>query len=231
MQNTTSNCGYIFKLDIEENYTSLSKYSFSDSKSDSNSDFYLNFNIFFSFSLSNRLLLAGRKYPLLAGLLLFLSACGGMRNVEKDSAKERIVLDRSMSLQSLEQLKSERKTKSLMIEKDSSSGSYRVQIWPKGKFRFTAAQGFEGSADTILMLGTTKQVGETLSKSVVAEQSGQLTTTALQKEGHLDSLEVRKSLKKKVSWKTLLGYALICFSLVACLVLLRSILLAKKLAS
>jgi hypothetical protein len=204
MQNTSSNSAYLLKLYIDGNY---------------------------NFNLNHSLLLTRSKYPLLAGLLLVLSSCGGMRNVEKDRAKEQIVLDRSMSLQYLDRLKSERKIKSLLFKKDSSSGSYQVQIWPKGNFKFSADQGFEGNAAQVLVQGTTQQVGETLSKNVVAEQSDQLTSTALEKEGHSNRLEVSRAIKKQVSWKTLLGYALISFGFVACLILFRSILSAKKMIS
>jgi hypothetical protein len=170
-------------------------------------------------NLNNGYLIAGSV--LLAGLLLILPACGGMRNVEKDSSRTRIVLDSSLSLQQIGKLKSVSVAESLFIKSDSLSNSYKVQIWPKGKFTFSAAKGFEGSADKIMLLATTRRGSETFSKRVLTKQTDQVLKTGLQKESHANTERVTKVLKKQVSWRTLLGYALIVCCLVGCFIIFR----------
>jgi hypothetical protein len=164
---------------------------------------------------------------LLAGLVLVVQACGGMRNVLKDGARSRIVQDSSLSLQRAEKFRWDRTTESLLMRSDSSSGSYQVQIWPKGKFTFSVYKGFEGSAERVLMLATAKQASEMQASTFATDEGDQQIKTALKKEGRLSDLEVSKSVKKVVSWKTLLGYALIGCSLVACFMLFRSLHLPK----
>ena len=50
---------------------------------------------------------------------------------------------------------------SVKFTADSSEDFYRIFVWPKGKFSYSAEHGFEGEAEHLLITGRSKNVQKT----------------------------------------------------------------------
>ena len=78
---------------------------------------------------------------------------------------------------------------------DSSASSSVVQIWPKGKFRFSQELGFEGEAEQVLLTGNfRKNVAALVMKDSAGTTSNQLKAEILgKKETKLETMDTVKT--------------------------------------
>lgn len=151
----------------------------------------------------------------MAGLVLLLSACGGIRNVEKHGEHTKSSSDSSLSVLQVQVQQKAKALEQLTVKTDSTKRSYIIQIWPKGKFSYSAEHGFEGMADKILISGKFKQAQQLLSTNSLKESQSQFAEQRFELEKHSDLEKKKTAINKAVSWKTVLGYALIAFCLIA----------------
>lgn len=163
------------------------------------------------------------RRQLFGGFVILLSACGGMRNVERNGTGLHAKTDSTAHLEFDQALKQEKSLEQLTLMTDSMNSSYSVEIWPTGPFRYNAAKGFEGTAEKIRIKGTWKQGQQVLGKSNLKEIKDAHVSTRLDTEEHTNIVVKNSAVKKVVSWKTVLGYVLIAFSLIVALLIFRSI--------
>jgi hypothetical protein len=168
-----------------------------------------------------RLLLAAAlssvRLTIVTGLISILPACGGMRNLERNQESTLATADSIARLEQVKIFKQDKSLETLTVKSDSLNSSYTIEIWPKGKFSYNAEQGFEGTADKILIVGTVKQGKQSLSTQSINEHTGKLGKTSMVIDKRTSVIKKNAALKKLVSWKTVLGYALIAFCLIASL--------------
>jgi hypothetical protein len=158
---------------------------------------------------------------IIAGLIVLLPACGGMRNVERKQESMRLSRDSSVHLQHME-IQAEQKVENMVtLRRDSMNNNYSVQIWPKGKFSYSAEHGFEGTAEKILITGEVKRGKRSLITKTVTANKDQLTKTSVDLQGHSNLVKESALLNKHVSWKTVLGYVLVGACFIALLLFLR----------
>jgi hypothetical protein len=166
----------------------------------------------------------------LAGLILLLPACSGLRNLERNQQSTRVAADSTVHLEAVQSIQQEKVLETLTLERDSLNSHYSVQIWPKGKFSYSAAHGFEGSAEKIMISGAVKQGKQSLSSALRKETKTQWQKTSSDLQKRSSSVTQRLVKKKSVSWKTILGYALILFSVIALLLFFRALRIRLRLA-
>jgi hypothetical protein len=153
------------------------------------------------------------------GLIILLPACAGMRNLERNEENTRATADSSLHIEQIDQVKSDKSIESLTLKRDTLNNSYTVQIWPKGKFSYNAAVGFEGDAEKILITGTVKQGKQSLSTNSLKESRDTLVKRESDLQMRSNTAKDTVALKKVVSWKAILGYALIAIVAIALLLI------------
>jgi hypothetical protein len=157
----------------------------------------------------------------MAGLIIMLSACSGMRNVEKNLQTSTFSSDSSVFIKQVESLRQEKRVRHFTLVSDSVNNNYRVDIWPKGKFSYNAERGFEGTAEKILISGNLRQAKHALTRINSTEKTDLRFKNNL--ETQKKTIEVKKatSLKTNVSWKTILGFVLVFCCLIASVIFYR----------
>lgn len=101
------------------------------------------------------------KYYLFYVLLLSLSVgCGLFSNTRASKEKAYLRQANKTDLEILEQKNLIKDSTGFIFYADSARHDYTIQFWPKGRFTFTAENGFSGEADSILIKGSSReQVG------------------------------------------------------------------------
>ena len=141
-----------------------------------------------------------------AGWHMVLASCSILKN--SDSNKH--IAQQQSSYQASGHLVENRdwlnRSNALTLYADSSNQDYTIQLWPKGRFSYSAETGFSGEADKILITGKSKSGSSSLA-TVDSEESDQGKTeiqTNL-KEG-TSSSQKDKLKKSSVSWKVVLAF-------------------------
>jgi hypothetical protein len=88
------------------------------------------------------------------------------------------------------------KSASLLLFNDSSDQDYTLQIWPKGKFTYSAANGFQGEAEKMLVSGKMKHASSG-SKLSGADQHGKSSIQLLTKQKQKMASGHESTVKKK----------------------------------
>ena len=179
-------------------------------------------NLWFNYSAKSRIADGSKVVCFLVGLLLG-QACSPLRNLEKNRLSSKTVSDSSLHADLM--VNSEEKENSLyrVRSQDSLDEAYRIQIWPKGAFSYDPLHGFSGEAEKIQVHG--RQMARRIRESADYRNSSRnaQVNTSLDVEQHSRFIEKQHSLKKAVSWKTVLGYLLVVFCLIASFLLFRGI--------
>ena len=144
-----------------------------------------------------------------AGLVVFFASCSVLKNTDSSYRKS----DQESSYQINKSLLEKRdwlnKRSGITLYADSSNQDYTIQLWPKGRFSYSAETGFTGEADKVLISGRSNK-GSSSSRMVHAEESDQGKTeiqTNL-KEG-ASSSQKDKLKKSSVSWKVVLAFTVL----------------------
>lgn len=95
---------------------------------------------------------------------------------------------------------------------DSAQHDYTIQFWPKGRFTFTAENGFSGEADSILIKGSSReQVGYSRMVRLQEKDQGsvkeklRVSNRAIHKQAHI--------VKTNSDWGKWVGGGLILIAL------------------
>lgn len=119
-------------------------------------------------------------------LALGLTSCHILKK-EKQSIK---TMRQKEELQLVEQRYSLYQQSQLVL-RDSSHNDVTVLLWPKGKFTFSVAHGFEGEAEKVVVLGKTKHVKTIDLRS--ARKLDSMTRKAMYKNEKERSTQVQKN--------------------------------------
>jgi hypothetical protein len=101
---------------------------------------------------------------------------------------------------------------------DSADNSFSMELWPKGVFTYSAAQGFKGEAEKILISGKTKRgTASSMQENYSADTKSDQKLTAL--ESTLEKTESNKKvIRHTLSWKIIVA-AVLMLALVGWLVI------------
>lgn len=149
---------------------------------------------------------AFRSFAGLAFLLLGLApACGLVQRSSK--ARENTSLHTAQlqeaSTESLLEASKTSARQELLFE--DSSGSYEVEIWPKGKFSFQPGQGFETEASKVRIKGQQSRFTGSVKQYTEAAAQKQSETTQLRAEQQQSASQQRSKQERNPAW----GWALI----------------------
>ena len=141
-----------------------------------------------------------------AGWLMVLASCSILKNT--DSNKH--IAQQQSSYQASGHLVENRdwlnRSRALTFYADSSNQDYTIQLWPKGRFSYSAETGFTGEADKILITGKSKSGSSSLAK-VDSEESDQgKTEIQTNLKAGTSSSQKDKLKKSSVSWKVVLAF-------------------------
>jgi len=84
--------------------------------------------------------------------LVFMS-CGMMKQTKKTSDQSNQRYGNNTEIKSTLNDDHSLKSVNMVYQKDSSQTAWQIQLWPKGRFVFSAGKGFEGEAEKILITG------------------------------------------------------------------------------
>ena len=139
-----------------------------------------------------------------AGLVVFTSSCSILKNTDSSYRKS----DQQSSYQVNRSLLEKRdwlnKRSGITLYTDSSNQDYTIQLWPKGRFSYSAETGFSGEADKILITGKSKSGSSSLA-TVDSEESDQgKTEIQTNLKAGTSSSQKDKLKKSSVSLKVIL---------------------------
>jgi len=100
-----------------------------------------------------------------------------LQRTEKNTAESNAEFKSTVVQQTTADLEKSTGSESLTFYTDSTDHSYSVQLWPKGSFNFSAANGFEGAADKVSITGRIKGM----------KKGSGLTSTAEKVSAHAQS--------------------------------------------
>jgi len=151
----------------------------------------------------------------LSYLALTISSCGLMKKTEKKVNESKYLSAQTKQMNEVTEASDSGKTIKMVFEKDDMQSAYSVQLWPKGSFRFSAENGFEGEAERILISGQMKEERNRKELSGTEQQhSGRQEITSAQssQEQGIKKEEIRE-IKTDFKW-VILGIMVIiaCFT-------------------
>jgi len=145
---------------------------------------------------------------LFAGNLILMIGCGLFKNTVTDLQQSHEQTTSGTKVQSLAQRDWLSRSGSVSFYRDSSNLDYFIQIWPRGRFSFSAGEGFSGEADKIQVTGKAK-AGSVSSErhSSLQQDKGKLQKEHISEKKSVadQKLKIKKS---AVSWKWVIaGFA------------------------
>ncbi|MBB6498992.1 hypothetical protein [Pedobacter cryoconitis] len=160
------------------------------------------------------------KYYHFYVLLLSLSAgCGLFSNTRASKEKAYLRQANKTDLEILEQKNLIKDSTGFIFYADSARHDYTIQFWPKGRFTFTAENGFSGEAHSILIKGSSReQVGYSRMVRLQEKDQGsvkeklRVSNRAIHKQAHI--------VKTNSDWGKWVGGGLILIAIIGLLLYL-----------
>ena len=138
-------------------------------------------------------------------LLSFAAACGLVQRSRK--AKENTQFD-TTQLQEVSAetaLEASKVSTTQELHFEDSSGSYQIEIWPKGKFNFQPGQGFEAEAERVRITGQQSRLAGGLKQYTEAAAQRQSERLQSRDEKGQSLSQQRMQQERNPAW----GWALI----------------------
>ena len=89
----------------------------------------------------------------------------------------------------------------MIYQKDSSQAAWQIQLWPKGRFMFSADKGFEGEAQKILITGL-HQSGSSLEERNTSREERKLAVeSGVKQKVKVESAAKKEVVSASLSWK------------------------------
>ena len=140
-----------------------------------------------------------------AGWLMVLASC----SILKNSNSNKHIAQQQSSYQASGHLVENRdwlnRSRALTFYADSSNQDYTIQLWPKGRFSYSAEAGFSGEADKILITGKSTSGSSSLAKVDSEESDRGKTEIQTNLKAGTSSSQKDKLKKSSVSWKVILA--------------------------
>ncbi len=95
---------------------------------------------------------------------------------------------------------------------DSANQDYTTMLWPKGRFKFTVTNGFEGEAEKILIMGKSKsQKIHTLEQQTTWDSTLLKASYSNQKQSSINTKMNKASLRYNWAWLLVLPFIYLCY--------------------
>lgn len=125
-----------------------------------------------------------RKVWVVLSIAIGIYGCSLLKQNSSQSSNATYRDEQQTELHELKEKDSTAEVLTMHYERDSLQEAYTVQLWPRGKFSFSAADGFEGEAERIVITGNRKQMKQNggLSNSTARKQEKKTTDLHQQKK-------------------------------------------------
>jgi len=153
----------------------------------------------------------GFKASCLLWIFLIMNSCGLMKKTEKKVNEFKYSSDHRQQTNAVTEKIDSSKTLRMFFEKDDVQSTYLVQLWPKGTFKFSADNGFEGEADRILISGQVMEQKNRTALSSTEEQHREkqvIASAQTDQEQRINKEEIRE-IKTDFRWVILVILLLI----------------------
>lgn len=144
-----------------------------------------------------------KNYRYLLGVL-FISGCGLLKNTSTSTQNSQLLLKQKADLRLTAHRDWLKDSASFTFYQDSANQNYSIQLWPKGAFTYSAAAGFSGEADRILITGEGKQWHTDTRLQAIREADKGKLSLKLKQQEKLSIEKNDKVIKSSVSWKWVL---------------------------
>jgi cobalamin biosynthesis Mg chelatase CobN len=151
-------------------------------------------------------------------LLAACAACSLLKDSSREIEQEKAAAERQINVATESKTEAQVHAGSVLLINDSADNSFSMQLWPKGVFTYSAALGFKGEAEKLLISGKTKR-GTATSKQEnysAGNKSDQKVTASESAEHKTESN--KKEIQRTVSWKIIVA-AVLVLALVGCLMI------------
>jgi cobalamin biosynthesis Mg chelatase CobN len=151
-------------------------------------------------------------------LLAVCAACSLLKNSSREVEREKASAEIQSNLAAENKTEAQVHAKSVLLINDSADNSFLMELWPKGVFTYSAAQGFKGEAEKVVISGKIKR-GTATSKQVnySADTKSDQKVTASESAQHKTESN-KKEIQRTVSWKIIVA-AVLVLALVGCLMI------------
>jgi cobalamin biosynthesis Mg chelatase CobN len=142
-------------------------------------------------------------------LLAVCAACSLLKNSSREVEHEKASAERQITLVAESKFEAQVHAGSVLLIKDSADNSFSMQLWPKGVFTYSAAEGFKGEAEQILISGKTRR-GRVTSKHENYSAGTQSDQKVIASESAQHKTENnKKEIQRSVSWKIIVAALLV----------------------
>jgi cobalamin biosynthesis Mg chelatase CobN len=142
-------------------------------------------------------------------LLAVSAACSLLKNSSREVEHEKAAAERQSTLVAESKTEAQVHAGSVLLIKDSADNSFSIQLWPKGVFTYSAAEGFKGEAEQVLITGKTKR-GRVTSKQENYSAGTQSDQKVIASESAQHKTENnKKEIQRSSSWKIIVAAILV----------------------
>lgn len=146
-----------------------------------------------------------RGYLTLVAISLWLTGCNLLKNTSRETASSSQSFTRTKAVKMLEEKDWLSRSESLQFSVTTDSTNYSIQLWPKGLFTYSPERGFSGSAEKILITGSsTKKSSQSELAAQEKQDKGKKENIEKEYENAKESQQ-NKVIASKVSWKLILS--------------------------
>jgi cobalamin biosynthesis Mg chelatase CobN len=142
-------------------------------------------------------------------LLAICAACSLLKNSSRKVEREKASAARQSNVAAENITEAQVNAGSVLLINDSADNSFSMQLWPKGVFTYSAALGFKGEAEKLLISGKTKR-GTATSKqeNYSADTKSDQKVTASESAQHKTESN-KKEIRRTVSWKIIVAAVMV----------------------
>ena len=141
--------------------------------------------------------------------VMWIYGCSILKQNSRESSNATYSEEQQMEIHELNEKDSTSDVLTLHYERDSLQEAYTIQLWPKGTFSFSAANGFEGEAERILITGSRQQILQHggMQNSTVRKQEKKTTDLDQQKKVSVaQNAQVKTS---RLDYRLLIGFIIL----------------------
>ena len=142
-------------------------------------------------------------------LLAVCAACSLLKNSSHEVEREKASAERQSNVAAENKTEAQVHAGSVLLMSDSADNYFSMQLWPKGVFTYSAAQGFKGEAEKVLISGKIKR-GTVTSKqeNYSADTKSDQKVTASESAQHKTESS-KKEIHRTVSWKIIVAAVMV----------------------
>jgi len=146
-----------------------------------------------------------KKVWIVLSMAIGIYGCSLLKRNSSQSSNAAYRGEEQTSLHELSERDSTSEVLTMQYERDSLQETYTVQLWPKGSFSFSAADGFEGEAERILITGNRQQMQQYGGIQHSAVRKQEKKTTDLDQQKKVSAVQKAQRKTSNPDYRVLIG--------------------------